>query len=67
MIQSKEDAWEQRCALEHSVHFQKMQQKSIEAAKKLLLVTLISVLFMSLELVGGIMSNSIAILTDAAH
>ena len=44
-----------------------MQQKSIEAAKKLLLVTLISVLFMSVELVGGIMSNSIAILTDAAH
>jgi Co/Zn/Cd efflux system component len=44
-----------------------MQQKSIEAAKKLLLVTAISVVFMLVELVGGVMSNSIAILTDAAH
>ena len=44
-----------------------MQQKSVEAAKKLLLVTAISVVFMLVELVGGVMSNSIAILTDAAH
>ena len=44
-----------------------MQQKSVDAAKKLLLVTFISVLFMSVEIVGGILSNSIAILTDAAH
>ena len=44
-----------------------MQQKSIDAAKKLLLVTAISVVFMLVEMVGGVMSNSIAILTDAAH
>ena len=44
-----------------------MQEKGISAAKKLLLVTFVSFVFMGVEAVGGIWSNSLAILTDAAH
>ena len=44
-----------------------MQEKGIAAAKKLLLVTIVSFVFMGVEAVGGIWSGSLAILTDAAH
>ena len=61
------DPWEHRCALEHSEHYRQMQEKGISAAKKLLLVTGVSFVFMAVEAVGGVWSNSLAILTDAAH
>jgi Co/Zn/Cd efflux system component len=35
--------------------------------KKLLLVAIISFLFMAGEIVGGYLSGSLAIITDAAH
>lgn len=35
--------------------------------KKMVLITIICLLFMIIELIGGILSNSIAIITDAAH
>jgi Co/Zn/Cd efflux system component len=37
------------------------------AIKKLLACTMISFLFMITELIGGSLSNSLAIMTDAAH
>lgn len=35
--------------------------------KKLLLITFLATCFMSVEIVGGLKSNSLSILTDAAH
>ena len=37
------------------------------ALKKMVLITIICLLFMIVELIGGILSNSLAIITDAAH
>lgn len=37
------------------------------AIKKLVIVTVIGLLFCTIEVVGGIISGSLAILTDAAH
>lgn len=38
-----------------------------DAMKKLIIATVICILFMTVEVVGGIVSNSLAILSDAAH
>jgi len=35
--------------------------------KKLLIVTLLSIVFISVEIVGGLAAHSIAIMSDAAH
>ena len=35
--------------------------------KRLLIVTIICFLFMIVEIIGGFLSDSLAILTDAAH
>lgn len=35
--------------------------------KKLITVTMVSALFMAVEIIGGIAANSIAIISDAAH
>ena len=43
------------------------QEGQKNAIKKLVLVSIICIFFMSAELVGGIMANSLAILSDAAH
>jgi len=37
------------------------------AMKKLMIVTVIGLLFTAIEAIGGVMSQSLAILTDAAH
>jgi Co/Zn/Cd efflux system component len=38
-----------------------------KAMKKLLCVTIMTLVFVGVEIVGGIWANSIAILSDAAH
>lgn len=38
-----------------------------KAMKKLLCVTIMTLVFVAIEIVGGIWANSIAILSDAAH
>jgi len=38
-----------------------------KAMKKLLCVTIMTLVFVAVEITGGIMANSIAILSDAAH
>jgi Co/Zn/Cd efflux system component len=45
----------------------KAQQKNTKALNKLLWVTALTLVFMSVEIVGGYMANSIAIMSDAAH
>lgn len=39
----------------------------VVARRKLIIASVLCVLFMCLEIVGGIYSNSLAIATDAAH
>lgn len=55
------------CALENDSEFIGKIEESNRAMKKLLFVSFICFLFMGLEFAGGILSGSLAILTDAAH
>ena len=55
------------CAMEQSEFLKKQKLQSKNAMTKLLLVTGISLLFMLIEIVGGYISGSLAIITDAAH
>lgn len=55
------------CALEHDKKFKKKIAEGNRAMKKLFFVSFICFIFMGLEFAGGIMSGSLAILTDAAH
>ena len=50
-------------------HCHQERENSIDkkAIKKLIITSLICVFFMAIEVVGGILSNSLAIATDAAH
>jgi Co/Zn/Cd efflux system component len=57
----------QKCALEHDRKFQKKIAEANRAMKKLFFVSFICFIFMGLEFAGGIISHSLAILTDAAH
>ena len=45
----------------------KVENRHIVAIKKLVIVSFICLFFLVIELVGGILSDSLAILTDAAH
>ena len=51
--------------------FEKKRQESIEtnkkATKKLMVVFMCSVVFIAIEMMGGAIANSIAIMSDAAH
>jgi len=55
------------CLLSEDTAFQAKLKKGDSAFRKLRCVLIICVFFMISEIVGGIMSNSLAILTDAAH
>ena len=56
-----------KCALEHDKRFIKKVAEGKRAMKKLFFVAVICFLFMGLEFAGGILSGSLAVLTDAAH
>jgi zinc transporter 2 len=45
----------------------KTLDKSEKANKKLIIVCIMCSVFMAIEFIGGLMANSIAIMTDAAH
>ena len=55
------------CLLDYDEDFQKQLKEGDIAFKKLGIVVAICFLFMIVEIAGGIISNSLAILTDAAH
>lgn len=59
--------YENKCALEHDRKFLKKIAQGKRAMKKLFFVSFICFIFMGLEFAGGILSGSLAILTDAAH
>lgn len=44
-----------------------MHSDKSSALKKLILVSMICIIFMLVELIGGLLANSLAIMTDAAH
>lgn len=43
------------------------QKKNRKALKKLIFVTILTLIFMTIEIIGGWIANSIAIMSDAAH
>jgi Co/Zn/Cd efflux system component len=55
------------CALEQTELMEKAKEDGKKAMCKLLLVTSLCFIFMGGEVVGGYLSGSIAIITDAAH
>lgn len=55
------------CAFEKDKKFLRKVEEGKRAMKKLLFVTIICFLFMAAEFVGGVISKSLAILSDAAH
>ena len=55
------------CLLTENAAFQEKLKKGNSAMAKLKCVLIICVLFMIVEIVGGLISGSLAILTDAAH
>jgi Co/Zn/Cd efflux system component len=44
-----------------------MARDNKKASKKLCIVVLLTLIFAGVEIAGGLMANSIAILSDAAH
>ena len=57
----------QICLLEKDKDFQKSLSDGDRAFKKLKVVVLVCFFFMVVEVAGGLLSGSLAILTDAAH
>ena len=55
------------CAFEKDKKFLRKIEDGKRAMKKLLFVSIICFLFMAAEFAGGIISGSLAILSDAAH
>lgn len=53
--------------MEHNKHFKAKVAQSKRAIKKLVVVSIICLIFCTVEAVGGLLSGSLAILTDAAH
>jgi zinc transporter 2 len=56
-----------KCILEGSDFIEKNRKQGSQAMTKLIIVTMVCFAFMGGEIVGGIISGSIAIMTDAAH
>lgn len=46
---------------------EEMQANNRAAMKKLVCVTILTLIFVTIEIIGGIWSNSIAVISDAAH
>jgi len=63
----KQKVFHHQCAFEHDQKFQFRKLESKRAMKKLFFVALMCFFFMICEIAGGILSGSLAILTDAAH
>lgn len=62
-----EETCQHRCAIENQWFFVSKNARARRAIRKLMCVTSVCFMFMTVEIVGGILSGSLAILTDAAH
>ena len=56
-----------KCDYKHSKFYTDMKASQESAMKKLIATTVTALLFMTTEIVGGTYSNSLAVITDAAH
>jgi zinc transporter 2 len=66
-VNSESDIPHHRCAVEHQWFFISKNARARRAIRKLVCVTIVCFIFMMVEIVGGILSGSLAIITDAAH
>jgi len=66
-LTSDEQVPHHRCAIENQWFFVSKNERSRRAIRKLMCVTAVCFMFMMVEIIGGILSGSLAILTDAAH
>ena len=55
------------CSMEKTDLIEQKKMQALSARKKLLMITGVCLIFMLVEIIGGYMANSIAIMTDAAH
>ena len=44
-----------------------MKETNNKAMKKLIITIILSIIFMAVEIVGGLVANSVALLADAGH
>ena len=44
-----------------------MKEQNKKAMRKLIFVIMLSIVFMTIEIIGGVIANSIAIISDAVH
>ncbi|XP_047315702.1 metal tolerance protein 1-like [Impatiens glandulifera] len=58
---------EVKCGFSDSKDNSKDEQERVSSMRKLCIAVVLCVIFMGVEVVGGIKANSLAILTDAAH
>ncbi len=56
-----------RCDYEHNKFYTDLKASQDSAMKKLIATTVTALLFTLTEIVGGVISNSLAVLTDATH
>ena len=63
----KEKIYQHKCALENEENFVKKQEEERIAITKLKWTAMVCFFFMICEIVGGYLSNSLAVMTDAAH
>ena len=66
-VEKDTDKFEHRWGLEHQTYYKNKVNAANRAFKKLILVAMVSMIFCLTEAVGGYLSGSLAILTDAAH
>ena len=58
---------EQRTVTTFEESRQNMKKTNDKAMKKLIITIILSIIFMAVEIVGGLVSNSVALLADAGH
>ena len=66
-VEKDTDRFEHRWGLEHQPFYKNKVNAANRALRKLILVACVSLIFCLTEAVGGWLSGSLAILTDAAH
>jgi Co/Zn/Cd efflux system component len=68
LIVRKENAkFPHQCSFEKSPYYASLHHSQKNAQKKLITVSVLSIIFMSAEIFGGTVSGSLAIISDAAH
>lgn len=56
-----------KCSMQHNSIMREQELEALKGMKTLLFVSFLCFAFMAGEFVGGLLSHSLAIMTDAAH